>query len=118
MPSRPRRPALHGLHPGLEVGPPLFCDPDLGLGDCSRVLFGRRAGGRSGSGIVGTAPGTAHARSGIGVLSALRAPESCGKGKVRAGRSEHVQTIDLVVERYLALGVQAVDEIVDRLVPV
>jgi hypothetical protein len=41
-----------------------------------------------------------------------------GKGKVRAGRSEHVQTIDLVVERYLALGVQAVDEIVDRLVPV
>jgi hypothetical protein len=37
------------------------------------------------------------------------------KGKVRAGRRQHVQTIDLVVERYLALGIEIVDEIVDPL---
>jgi hypothetical protein len=34
---------------------------------------------------------------------------------VRAGRRQHVQTLDLVVERYLALGIEIVDEIVDPL---
>jgi hypothetical protein len=118
VPSRPWRLALHGLHPGLEVGPPLFSDPDLGLGEYSGVLSegvqeDDQVPGSSVHYPVQLAPVVT---SEFSQLSAhLRAVR---KGKVRAGRRQHVQTVDLVVERYLALWIQAVDEIVDRLGPV
>jgi len=118
VPSRPWRLPLHGVHPGLEVSPPLFSDSNLGLGDGSGVLS---EGVQEDDQFLG--PSVQHPVQ----FAPVMAPElsqlsahlgAVGKGKVRGGRRQHVQTVDLVVERYLALGIQSIDEVVDRLGPV
>lgn len=118
MPSRPWRLALQGVHPGLEVGPPLFSDPDLGLGDCSGVLS---EGVQEDDQVPG--PSVQHSEQFAPVVASELSQLSAHlgavrEGKVRARRRQHVQTVDLVVERHLALGIKAVDEVVDRLGPV
>jgi hypothetical protein len=118
VPSRPGRLALQGVHASFEVGPPLFSDPDLGLGKCSGVLSkGVQEDNQvPGSSIQHPIQFAPVVTSELPQLSAhLRAVR---KGKVRASWRQHVQTVDLVVERYLALGIQALDDVVDRLGPV
>ncbi len=98
MPSRPWRLALQGVHPGPEVSPPLLSDSDLGLGDCSGVLS---EGVQEDDQVP--RPSVKHPEQFAPVVASEFSQLSAHlgavrKGKVRVGRRQHVQTVDLVVD--------------------
>jgi hypothetical protein len=103
------------VNPCLEIGPSLLRDLDLSTRNRACVLAEDVEQNNQVSGA---------AIEDAVVLPSVMAPQlaelslylrAVRKREVGLRGCEHVQAIDLIVERHLALGVQPVNEVVDRL---
>jgi hypothetical protein len=111
----PRRTPPSCVHTTLEVCPTVAGDPDLVLWNLTSVLAkdvqkDHQVPGASIEDAIELAAEVTAKLTQLAVdLRAMR------KGKVRHRRRERVEPVDLVVQDDLALGAQALDELVNRL---
>ena len=108
-----RRPSLQGIRPGLEVGPSILSDPNLGVWDRTCVLPKHV---QQDDQVLGSAVQHAVELSPVVAAEFSELAPHLGavwEREVGAGRGEHVQAVDLVVEDDLSLGIEAVDAVAD-----
>jgi hypothetical protein len=115
MPGCARRTAALRIHPRFEVAPSVGGDLYFAPGNLARVLPEDVQEHDEVPGPAVEDPVELRSVMASELAKLTFDLRAMRKGQVRPSRCEQVQPVDLIVEDYLLLGAQSLDESVDRL---